>query len=87
VPRSVTELQAINSEMAAFVTECDDRDAREACAASAQVARLEQIQVVVTPAVTPRGRVVDSETPLRGHVSSHIELYSTVWGNPSLPGV
>ena len=76
MPRSVTELQAINSEMAAFVTECDDRDAR-----------LEQIQVVVTPAVTPRGRVVDSETPLRGHVSSHIELYSTVWGNPSLPGV
>jgi len=74
VPRSVADLQAINPKMAAFVTECDDRDAREACAASAQAARLQQIQVVVTPVVTPRGRVVDFETPPREHVPSHIEF-------------
>ena len=34
VSRSVTELQAIDPEMAAFVTECDERDAREVCATS-----------------------------------------------------
>jgi len=34
VARSVAELQAIDPEIAAFVTECDERDAREVCVAS-----------------------------------------------------
>ena len=41
----------------------------------------------VTPAVIPRVRVVDSETPPRVHVPSDLELACTALGGPCLSGV
>jgi len=82
VVQSLEELSENAPDMAEFVDKCAARDLREVNARR-MLTKMES----VTPAVIPRGRVVDSATPPRVHVPSDLELACTALGGPCLSGV